>query len=57
MLFFEAYTAASGKPEDSRKIARLVGNLVKGRDIRYVSDTGDVIEDARALYTQLWGDD
>jgi tRNA A-37 threonylcarbamoyl transferase component Bud32 len=56
-LFFEAYTAASGKPEDSRKIARLVGNLVKGRGIRYVSDTGDVIEDARALYTQLWGDD
>jgi tRNA A-37 threonylcarbamoyl transferase component Bud32 len=56
-LFFKAYTAASGRPEDSRVIARLVGDLVKGRVIRYVSDAGDVVEDAGALYTQLWGDD
>lgn len=55
--FFSAYTAASGRPEDSRAIARLVGRLVRGRDIRYASDAGDVVEDAGPLFAQLWGDD
>jgi tRNA A-37 threonylcarbamoyl transferase component Bud32 len=56
-LFFEAYAATLAKEEEFQAIARLVGNLVKGKDIRYASDHGDVIEDARDLYSKLWGDD
>jgi tRNA A-37 threonylcarbamoyl transferase component Bud32 len=56
-LFFEAYLAASGREEESQAIQRLVGNMVKGKDIIYVSRAGDVIEDARGLYEKLWGND
>jgi len=55
--FRAAYGAASGRPEDLRIIAGYVRDLVKGKGIRYVSDAGDVVEDARGLYAQLWGND
>ncbi len=52
--FFESYVSASGAPGDRRKLARLVGGLVRGKDLMYVSDGGDVVEDARELYLHLW---
>jgi tRNA A-37 threonylcarbamoyl transferase component Bud32 len=58
-VFFEAYisaSAASGGQGAKKTLARLVGDLVKGKDIRYVSDGGDVVEDAHGLYKELWGD-
>lgn len=54
-LFFEAYAAASGKPEELPAVVRLVGGLVKGKVLRYVSDTGDAVEDGRTLFEELWG--
>lgn len=54
--FFESYLSASGASGGRREVARLVGDLVRGKDLMYVSDGGDVVEDARGLYKELWGD-
>jgi tRNA A-37 threonylcarbamoyl transferase component Bud32 len=55
-VFFESYVDASGAAGDRQTIVRLVGDLVRGKDLMYVSDDGDVVEDARGIYTQLWED-
>ncbi len=56
-LFFEAYLAASGGAEEKETIARLAGDLIRGKNILYVSKSGDVIENARGLYEEIWGTD
>ena len=53
--FFSAYLEALGEPDHGGEIARLVGEMVRGRDILYVSANGDVIEKADELFDRLWG--
>jgi tRNA A-37 threonylcarbamoyl transferase component Bud32 len=52
---FDAYLAASGGEKDRGKIARLIRDMIEGRDILYVSERGDVVEKAQGLHDRLRG--
>ncbi len=53
--FCEAYGNALGGPEGKDVVWRRVEQMVRDKDILYVGPAGDVVEDARALFDELWG--
>lgn len=53
--FFERYLDAAGGGAGRENIKRGVGKIVRGEELLFVSDEGDVIEDGEKLFSELFG--
>jgi len=53
--FFERYLSVTGGGAGREKIKRGVKKIVRGEELLFVSDEGDVIEDGEELFSELFG--
>lgn len=54
--FFERYLDAAEGAAERERIKREVKKIVRGEELLFVSDKGDVIEDGEDLFSELFGD-